>query len=146
MKKLQPGCSRLSWIWCWPTTLSNLKFVLQLMLSTFLYVKRVNDTKFKTNLVVQAVVWFVAKPSLKIGTAKRHLLELLGLFRDYSLDHVFFRNKTFLFFKMQSWNSQHLFEREFREASQNFKEKNGNKNCLNELNELKFCEVSQILF
>ena len=32
----------------------------------------------------------------------------------------FFRNKTFLFFKIESWNFQHLFEKEFRETSQNF--------------------------
>ena len=27
----------------------------------------------------------------------------LGLFRDYGLNHIFFRNKTFLFFKIKSW-------------------------------------------
>ena len=32
----------------------------------------------------------------------------------------FFRNKTFLFFKIESWNFQHLFEIEFRETSKNF--------------------------
>ena len=32
----------------------------------------------------------------------------------------FFRNKTFLFFKIESWNFQQLFEKEFRETSQNF--------------------------
>ena len=40
------------------------------------------------------------------------------LFRDYSL--FFFRNKTFLIFKIESWNFQHLFENEFLEISQNF--------------------------
>ena len=29
-------------------------------------------------------------------------------------------NKTFLFFKIESWNFQHLSEKEFRETSQNF--------------------------
>ena len=33
---------------------------------------------------------------------------------------IFFRNKTFLFFKIESWNFQNLFEKEFRETSQNF--------------------------
>ena len=80
---------------------------------------------------------------------KRHLLDSLGLFGKNGLNFFFFRNKTFLFFKIQSWNFQQLFEIEFRETSQNFKairqkiEKNWNKNCLNELNELKFCEVSR---
>ena len=32
----------------------------------------------------------------------------------------FFSNKTFLFFKIESWNFQHLFEKEFHETSQNF--------------------------
>ena len=32
----------------------------------------------------------------------------------------FFRNKTFLFFKIESWNFQHLFENKFHETSQNF--------------------------
>ena len=41
-----------------------------------------------------------------------------------------------------------MFQKEFRETSQNFNSirqwiKNGNKNCLNEL---KFCEVSQNFF
>ena len=34
-------------------------------------------------------------------------------FRDYDLDHIVFRNKTFLFFKIESWNFQQLFEKEF---------------------------------
>ena len=61
----------------------------------------------------------------------------------------FFRNKTFLFFKIESWNFQVQFEIEFRETSQNFNsirqpiKKDENNNCLNKLNELKFCEVSQ---
>ena len=35
------------------------------------------------------------------------------------LKNFFFRNKTF-FFKIESWNFQHLFEIEFLETSQNF--------------------------
>ena len=38
----------------------------------------------------------------------------------YDLKNLLFRNKTFLFFKIESWNFQHLFEIEFRETSQNF--------------------------
>ena len=33
---------------------------------------------------------------------------------------LFFRNKTFLYFKIGSWNFQHLFKNEFGETSQNF--------------------------
>jgi hypothetical protein len=38
----------------------------------------------------------------------------------YGLKNIFFRNKTFLFFKIESWNFQYLFEIEFHETSQNF--------------------------
>ena len=36
--------------------------------------------------------------------------------------HIFFRkrNETFLFFKIESWNFQHLIDLGFRESSQNF--------------------------
>ena len=63
---------------------------------------------------------------------------------------IFFRNKTFLFFKIESWNFQVQFKIEFRETMQNFNsirqpiKKHENNNCLNKLNELKFCEVSRI--
>ena len=65
------------------------------------------------------------------------------------LKKYFFRNKTFLFFKIESWNFQVQFEIEFRETMQNFNsirqpiKKHENNNCLNKLNELKFCEVSR---
>ena len=36
------------------------------------------------------------------------------------LKKIFFRNKTLLFFKMESWNFQVQFEIEFRETLQNF--------------------------
>ena len=60
------------------------------------------------------------KPSLKIGTANSIYWNSLALFRDYGLNHIFLGNKTFLFFKIESWNFQHLFEKEIRETSQNF--------------------------
>jgi hypothetical protein len=45
--------------------------------------------------------------------------------------YFFSRNKTFLFFKIESWNFQYLFEIEFRETSQNFN---------------SFCSFRQLLF
>ena len=44
-----------------------------------------------------------------------------GSFLAVWLKKYFFRNKTFLSFKIGSWNFQHLFEIEFHETSQNFK-------------------------
>ena len=61
----------------------------------------------------------------------------------------FFRNKTFLFVKIESSNFQHQFDLGFHEPLQNFSSfrqtfrqlfSMGNKSCLNEL---KFCEVSR---
>ena len=67
------------------------------------------------------------------------------------MPHIFFRNKTFLFFKIEGWNFQVQFEIKFRESFQNFNsirqpiKKDENNNCLKKLNELKFCEDSRIL-
>ena len=60
---------------------------------------------------------FEPKPSLKITTVSD--LIYICIFRDWGLN-ISFRNKTFLFFKIESWNFQHLFKKEFREISQNF--------------------------
>ena len=43
-----------------------------------------------------------SKTSLKIGAANAICWNSLGLFRDYGLNYIFFRNKTFLFFKIES--------------------------------------------
>ena len=70
---------------------------------------------------------------------------------DNGLKNIFFRNKTFLFFKIESSNFQVHFVIEFRETLQNFNtirqliKKDENNNCLKKLNELKFCEDSRIL-
>ena len=63
--------------------------------------------------------------------------------------NIFFRNKTFLFVKIEIWNFQHLFDLLFHETSQNFSSFRQllfpvEKCCLNVcLNELKFCKVSR---
>ena len=49
-------------------------------------------------------VYFLSKPLMKIGTANPICWNYLGLFRDTSLDHIFFSNKTFLFFKIETDN------------------------------------------
>ena len=65
--------------------------------------------------------WLLAsKPSLKIRTASAIFWNYLGIFRDYGLKSILLGIKLFLFFKIESWNFQHLFEKEFRETSQNF--------------------------
>ena len=66
------------------------------------------------------IMYLISKPSLKIGTANAICWNSLGLFRDCSLNYIFLGKKTFLFFKIESWNFPHLFEKEFRETSQNF--------------------------
>ena len=73
----------------------------------------------------------------------------LALFRENGLNYIFFRNKTFLFFKIESWNFQQLFEIEFRETSHNFNSFSSFRQFLFQffsifcLIALKFCEVSR---
>jgi hypothetical protein len=64
------------------------------------------------------------KPSRKIESVNKAVLFWYWL-RPKT---YFFRKKTFLFFKIESWIFQHLFEREFHETSQ------------------KFCAFRQLLF
>ena len=71
------------------------------------------------------------------------------MFRECGQKNISFRNKTFLFFKIESWNFQNQFEKEFRETSQSFnsiRQPIENNNSMNKLNELKFCEVSRNSF
>ena len=56
------------------------------------------------------------KPSLKIGSVNKAFLFWFW----QRLKKYFFRNKTFLFFKIESWNFKHLFEKGFRETAQSF--------------------------
>ena len=83
-----------------------------------------------------------SKPSLKVGSVNKAFL----FWYWQRLKIYFFRNKTFSFFSIESWNLQHLFEKDFRETSQYFNliresiEKNENSNCLNEMT---FCEISR---
>ena len=59
------------------------------------------------------------KPSLKIRTANAIFWIYLGG-NWYGLKNIFLSNKIVLFFMIECWNFQHLFEIEFRETSQNF--------------------------
>ena len=67
----------------------------------------------------------------------------------YGLKNIFFRNKTFLFFKIESWNFQVQFEIKIRETSQNFNSFSFFRQLLFSsffigcLIELKFCKVSR---
>ena len=68
-------------------------------------------------MAVGAVLWLSCpKPS---GKLRRHTPSF-GCILAVRPKKYFFRNKTFLFFKIESWNFQHLFEKEVRETSQNF--------------------------
>ena len=89
-----------------------------------------------------------AKPSGKLSQWSAIFWNYLGMFREYGQKNNYFRNKTFLFFKIESWNFQHLFENEFRETSQSFNSSALSDNCylrysLVCLIEFEFCEVSK---
>ena len=78
---------------------------------------------------------YIALHLVVIRTVVENWESILANFRDYGrgLNHVLFRNKNILFFKIESWNFQHLFEK----INHTTDRKNRNKDCLNELNELK---------
>ena len=63
--------------------------------------------------------WFSSglDQNLKIRTASAIFWIYLGMLRDYGLKNIFFRNKSFLFFKIDDWHFQNLFEIKFRETS-----------------------------
>ena len=79
------------------------------------------------------------KPSLKISTASAIFWIYLGIFKDYNLKNISFSKKTFLFFKIESSNFQHLFEIEFHETSQNF-------NSFSSFNQLLFSFVLLVVW
>ena len=88
--------------------------------------------------------WSYAKPSLKIRTANAICWNCHGLYRDYSLDHVFFRNNTFLFLKVENWKSQHLLVKQFLWDLKKFQLLHlVQKMLLHFFCEFKFCEVSR---
>ena len=64
--------------------------------------------------------YLFTKPSLKIRAESAIFWNYLTIFRDSDLNYIFFRNTTFVFFKIESWNFQYLLEIKFRGTSQNF--------------------------
>ena len=46
----------------------------------------------------------------KIASSRSHLLDIKRIILAYCLAHILFRNKTFLFVKIDSWNFQHLMD------------------------------------
>jgi hypothetical protein len=90
------------------------------MVNKFFYVWLISKPAVYIKKTYFAFRWCLSKPSLKIRTANTICWNSLGLFRDYGLNYIFFRNKTFLLFKIESWNFQHLFEKLFCEISQTF--------------------------
>ena len=70
---------------------------------------------------------------------------------DCGLNHILFRNKTFLFYKIENWNFQHLFEKFFLKLHNIPTHSAHSDTCyfyfsIGCLIELKFCEVSRNLF
>ena len=58
--------------------------------------------KPRTSLFLLLLGCKIVQPKLEIGTGNPTCLNSLGLFIDYSLVHISFRDKTFLFFKIES--------------------------------------------
>ena len=51
---------------------------------------------------VRNFIQYTPKPSLKVKTASAIFWDDHGIFRDNGLKNIFLRNKTFLFFKIES--------------------------------------------
>ena len=98
-------------------------------------VKAFHCSKFaKTIFIIklfQSLFWFLRKMlvespnpfvtfSLKPSRKLRRLTPSFGSILAVRLKKIIFRNKTFLFFKIESWNFRVQFEIEFRETPQNF--------------------------
>ena len=60
----------------------------------------------------QNLHWKLGQQTPSVGTILAYL--------ETTASIIFFRDKTFLFFKIESWNFQHLFEIKNHETSQNF--------------------------
>ena len=109
--------------------------------------KLASKTHFlKRLLCVSQSCLLLTKPSLKIGTANAICWNSLGLFRDNGLDYIFFLGIFFFFFqdrKLKLLGSVCETSQNFNSIRQPIK-KDENNNCLNKLNELKFCEVLRI--
>ena len=77
---------------------------------------------------------FQSKPWIrKVKTSRGHLLvEKRTILEKWYTSYILFRNKTFLFVKIESWNFKHLFDFGIHAMS---------SECC--LNEQKFCEVSR---
>ena len=66
--------------------------------------KRKEDLEGKLIFHIIMILICLAKPSMRVRTAGAIFWIYLGIFRDYGLRNIFFRNKTFLFFKIEKWN------------------------------------------
>ena len=55
----------------------------------------------------------------KVRTSSRHLLAEKRVIHGTWYTYYFFKNKTFLFVKIEIWNFHHLFDLLFHETSQN---------------------------
>ena len=76
-----------------------------------------NGVNILTTLIKRKLL-MDSKPWIRtVRTSRGHLLVER---RTILYTFHFFRNKTFLFVKIENWNFQHLFDLEFRETSQNF--------------------------
>ena len=73
--------------------------------------------------LLQNIIWssWIPKPwSRKVRLSSSHLLAEIRTIHGTWYTSNFFRNNTFLFLKIESWNFQHLLDLGFRETLQTF--------------------------
>ena len=97
-------------------------FVLLLLLSQF----KLNLIPYSTvsylSVLFSPIFFFLyPKPWMrKVRASSRHLLDEIRAIHGKWYTSSFFRNKPFLFVKIESWKFQHFFDSLFCEPSQNF--------------------------
>ena len=104
--------------WCWNRSIlsESLHFPWGLPHDLQLHTNSQNGKKLY-EITLNKILSLKAKPFRKVESV--NIAFLFWYWRR--LKNYFFRNKTFLFFKIESWNFQKLFEVEFHETSQNFR-------------------------
>ena len=110
MKMLKDLELKISWI---------ILFIARLITDLYFDSKKaLNLSPYKISALRSYVQW-QSREGQNLPGKLRELTKLFCFDIDNGLK-FFFTNKTFLFFKIESWNFQNLFENYFCETSQNF--------------------------
>ena len=92
-------------------------------MNIYLGIRIREQKKLRHSFLIVNILCHVTLQNLhwKLGQQSAIYWNFLGLFRDYGLNHIFFRNKTFLFFQHRKLKfSTSIWKKKNRETSQKF--------------------------